>query len=72
MPEQIVIDTDIIIDALHGNTLAIDTLAQIETRAILAISVITEMELVVGLCNKSEGVALDNFLARFQILPLDA
>ncbi|MCC7163981.1 MAG: type II toxin-antitoxin system VapC family toxin [Anaerolineae bacterium] len=71
MPEQIVIDTDIIIDALYGNAPAIDTLAQIETRAILTISVITEMELVVGLRNKSETIALDNFLARFQIIPLD-
>ena len=71
MPEQIVIDTDIIIDALHGNTFAIDTLDQIEKRAIPTISVITEMELVVGLRNKNEIVALDNFLARFQIIPLE-
>lgn len=71
MSEQIVIDTDIIIDALLGEPRSVETLAAIELRATLATSAITEMELIIGLRNKSEARALDTFLSRFHVISLN-
>lgn len=69
--ETILVDTDILIDAGRNSSDALEILAQIELRATLAISAITEMELVVGLRNKNEMKALDNFLLRFQSIAMD-
>jgi predicted nucleic acid-binding protein len=71
VPEIIVVDTDILIDAGRNITDAVTCLEQVEAHAVLAISAMSEMELIVGLRNKAESRALDNFLSRFQIIPLD-
>ena len=50
---------------------AIDCLNQIELRSALAVSVVTEMELIVGCRNKAELRTLDKFLNRFQVVGLN-
>jgi predicted nucleic acid-binding protein len=50
----VVIDTDILIDASRAIGEAIAYLDQVEQRSELAVSAITEMELVVGCRDKTE------------------
>ena len=52
MGDLTLIDTDILIDAGRENQKAIILLNEIETTSGLAISVITQMELIVGCRNK--------------------
>jgi hypothetical protein len=65
------IDTDIIIDAGRSIREAIACLQTIEQRSTSAISVITQMELLVGCRSKTELRALEQFLTRFQIVTLN-
>jgi predicted nucleic acid-binding protein len=66
----IVIDTDILIDVGYGIPEAVTCLQQLEPNASLAVSVITQMELLIGCRNKKESKALTKFLATFLILKL--
>jgi hypothetical protein len=66
-----IIDTDVLIDAGRSVAEAIVCLEQIEQQASLAISVITEMELIIGCRDKTELQALERFLQRFQIIKLN-
>ncbi len=66
-----VVDTDILIDAAMQIGEAIACLDQIERESTLAISVITEMELLVGCQNKTELRNTERFLQRFQVLRLN-
>jgi len=70
MNQTVMIDTDILIDAGLGVSEAITCLELLEHNACLAVSVITQMELMVGCRNKKESKALERFLARFEILKL--
>lgn len=66
------IDTDILVDVLRGDFDAYDYLRRLETQHVwLAVSVVTQMELIVGCRNKAELRALDKFLARFEIIKID-
>src|SRR5512145_1917834 len=65
------VDTDILIDAGHGLADAVNYLQGLEKSSHLAISAITQMELMIGCQNKTEMRTLDRFLVRFQILKLD-
>ena len=62
------IDTDIIVDVLRNEPKA---KLFIDEQISPTISVITEMELLVGCRNKTEQNKLDKFLARFTIIELD-
>jgi predicted nucleic acid-binding protein len=66
----IIIDTDILIDIGRGDSAAIERLGCINQQFDLVISVITQMELIVGCRNKTELNALEGFIQRFQILKL--
>ena len=66
----ILVDTDILIDVSRGITQAIETLEKLQEDHILAISVVTQMELMVGCENKKEFKQLENFLKRFKIIQL--
>ena len=67
---KILVDTDLLID-LANNDLATKTRLVTESqRAILTISVITQIELIIGCRNKKELEALNKFLLQFQILQL--
>jgi predicted nucleic acid-binding protein len=67
----VVVDTDNLIDASRAIDEALACLDQIEDRSALAVSAVTEMELVVGCRDKAELRKLDNFLNRFQVIGLN-
>jgi hypothetical protein len=60
-----------LIDVSRGNEKAIVYLQNLTTNGSLAVSLITQMELLVGCRNKQETVLLDKFLKRFQIIKLN-
>jgi len=66
-----IVDTDILIDAGRSAPEAVDCLKNIQNSSALAISVVSQMELLIGVRNKTELCALDKFLHQFQILPLN-
>jgi len=67
----VIIDTDILFDAGRAVQEAVDCLRDIKANSALAISVVTQMELLVGCRDKIEKQKLDKFLRQFQIVPLD-
>ena len=71
MAQLILIDTDILIDAGRKVTAAIDYLEQMEQEASLGVSVVTQMELMVGCRNKRELRVLERFLRRFSIVTVN-
>jgi len=70
VPDPVVVDTDILVDAGRGVGEAVSCLQQIEQRAALALSVISQMELMIGCQSKAELRSLDRFLLRFQLIKL--
>ncbi len=63
---DILVDTDILIDAGHNIADATRFLLSNSQTSILAISSITHMELLVGCLNKREQKNIDRFLSRFE------
>lgn len=68
---RIIIDTDILIDVGRRIDKAVFFLERIEKESISMVSIITQMELIVGCRNKKELNNLDKFLSRFEIVHLD-
>jgi predicted nucleic acid-binding protein len=66
-----IVDSDILIDVARGDSIALNCLLQIETASVLAVSAVTQMELIVGCRNKTELKSLETFLNRFQILSIN-
>ena len=66
-----IVDTDILIDAARRVGEAVACLDHIERASTLAISVITEMELLIGCRSKAELRSTERFLQRFQLLRLN-
>lgn len=71
MTDLVLVDTDVLIDTARNIGDAIACLEQIDRQASLAISAISQMELVIGCRNKAELRTLDKFLAHFQVLKLN-
>jgi len=71
MARATIIDTDIIIDVGRGIPEAANCLQHLKSNSRLTISVITQMELVVGCANKSELKTLENFLQQFDVIKID-
>lgn len=71
MSNKILVDTDIVIDVGVGIINAIDRIQQESQSSILAISIITQMELLVGCRNKTELQKLESFLTHYQIIKLE-
>ena len=69
--QLILLDTDILIDAGRKVIVAVDSLEYMEQQATLGVSVITQMELMVGCRNKRELRVLERFLRRFSIVTLN-
>jgi len=65
-----IVDTDILIDAGRGDANAVAYLQRTGQQSALTISVVTQMELIVGCRDKTELHTLEIFLHRFQILKL--
>ena len=72
MNDLVIVDTDVLIDTSRGISEAIACLKQIEQQSKLAISVVSQMELIIGCRNKRELQALEKFLLRFQIIKLSS
>lgn len=70
MDNYILIDTDILIDVGRNVKDAVTQLIEEEKSGFLAISVITQMELIVGCKNKKEMQYLEQFIQRFTIINL--
>jgi predicted nucleic acid-binding protein len=64
------VDTDVLIDAARETETAVNYLDRLERSSELAVSVITEMELLVGCRSKVELRKVEHFLARFQVIDL--
>lgn len=71
MADAVLIDTDILIDAGRDIAEALQVLQKHEQQSTLSISVVTEMELMVGCRDKRELQTLGKFLQRFQVVKLD-
>jgi predicted nucleic acid-binding protein len=56
------VDTDVLIDASHQHLHAQSALARAQQQGLLAISVMTEMELLSGCRNKTENAAVERIL----------
>jgi predicted nucleic acid-binding protein len=62
MPAPTRVDTDILIDAARGVSKAVDCLDKIKSTSSLSISIVAQMELIVGCRNKTELRALDKLI----------
>lgn len=71
MAQFTIIDTDILIDIGRNVSVAISYLETLAQTTPLAISTVTQMELIVGCRNKAELKELVGFLDNFEILKLD-
>ena len=67
----ILLDTNILIDVGRGVKTSVDVVKHITDESTIAISIVTQMELVIGCRNKSELQKLNKFLKNFQIISLD-
>lgn len=70
MPD-IIIDTDILIDVARGVEEASQFLNKVKSKNSLAISSVTEMELLVGCRNNTELSHLDSFLSGYKRIKID-
>ncbi len=68
---SISIDTDLLIDLANNDSIAKERLVKESEKFLLTISIITELELIVGCRNKQELEALDKFLRQFSIFQLN-
>ena len=66
-----IIDTDILIDTARCIDEAVNCIQQIEDKSFLAVSAVTQMELMIGCRNKKEFKSLEHFLQRFEIISLN-
>jgi predicted nucleic acid-binding protein len=71
MSDLVIIDTDILIDVSHKDVKAINYVENLKSNYSLAISLITQMELILGCRNKHELAMLDKFLKHFQVIKLN-
>jgi predicted nucleic acid-binding protein len=71
MASSTLVDTDIIIDVGRGIPEAVNCLQRLQLSSRLVISVVTQMELIVGCTNKSELGTLEKFLQQFDVIRID-
>ena len=73
MPDELfIVDTDILIDYSRGIEKAKASIVALESDNRLAISVITQLELMVGCENKQDFKLLKTFLNDFEVIPLNS
>ncbi|MEG4170791.1 MULTISPECIES: type II toxin-antitoxin system VapC family toxin [unclassified Microcoleus] len=71
MASSTIIDTDIIIDVGRGIPDAVNCLQGLKSSSRLPISIITQMELIVGCANKVELQTLEKFIQQFDVIRID-
>jgi predicted nucleic acid-binding protein len=69
--DMLIVDTDILIDVGRNVNDAVNCLQQIEQKFSVAVSSVTQMELIIGCRNKDELHSLEHFIERFYIIRLD-
>lgn len=69
--ELLLVDTDVLIDFSRGVEKSKEKLRNLESDHILAVSVITQFELMVGCENKADFKSLRKFLSGFEVLHLN-
>ena len=62
------VDTDILVDALHRFSVGLDYVEEASQQGSLRISIISEMELIMGCRNRRELHRLERFLRRCTVL----
>jgi len=70
MDQVVLLDTSVLVDVERKNAEAVAFLARLESERRSAISVVTEMELIVGCRSKNELRSLQQFIRRFQVYML--
>lgn len=68
---HLLVDTDILIDALRNRSDAINFLSQATDTNRLRVSVISQMEIIVGCRNNNELGKARHFMARFTMISLN-
>ena len=68
---MLIVDIDILIDVGRNVNEAVNCLQQIEQKFSVAVSSVTQMELIIGCRNKDELHSLEHFIERFYIIRLD-
>lgn len=71
MSGLVLVDTDVLIDASREVGDAIGYLEHLEGHSMVAVSAVTQMELIVGCANRSELHTVDRFLSRFEVVSLN-
>lgn len=71
MTNSTIVDTDVLIDVAKGVLEAVTCFQNQKASSGLAISIITQMELMVGCRNKVELQTQENFLKQFYIIKID-
>lgn len=71
MKQNLLVDTDILIDVSRGIPIAINRLQSEANNSTLTISSVTQMELIVGCRNKTELQNLEKFLRRYMIIKVN-
>ena len=66
----LLVDTDILIDVGRAERKAVERLKNEESKFSLAVSSVTQMELIIGCRNKTELKLLDKFLNKFEIISI--
>lgn len=67
MNHHVLCDTDILIDYSRGVVQAATILGSFERTTIITISLITQMELLIGCKNKRELQNVEKFISRFHV-----
>lgn len=70
MTQQVLVDTDILIDVFRQIETTIAILQAVEAQSALCICAVTKMELIVGCRNTRELQNLDRFLQPFEVINL--
>ncbi len=71
MTNLTIIDTDILIDTSRNKSEAIAYLQNVQSNSDLAVSAVTQMELIVGCTNKADLRKTENFLKQVSIIKID-
>lgn len=71
MEPKILVDTDVLIDAGRAVEVAVNCLEDAAQASTLVISVITQMELIVGCRDRSELRIVERFLLRYELIRLN-
>lgn len=67
---KLLLDTNVLIDFGNQDTITLKIFEILEEKFELCISVITEMELIIGCRNKNELNKLNKFLSRYKVIEL--